>query len=325
MSKISIDNIVKSMDKAKETTGVLKFRPHEEILSLSILETNPYNDFAENDTPADIQELADDIKLNGLMHPLVINKIDGHFRLISGECRFRALQKLRYDNVRCTVYNDLPLACELRMLYAANLKVRTYTPAERIKYYEKLKELLTAQKAVGEYDGPIQSSIAGMMGVSDRQVRKYERISENLGEDDKEKLAQGEISVEQAYRIAQGKPKKTEKSVAISATTGSEVEQTSIPKPAKTGSTSGFTKNPKESAPPEKEKKIVQSAVSQDHKADVTNVYTDAWTQLRKLYRLFHYSENAEVANKLHGIILKLNDVMESEGFRLGGSESADE
>ena len=84
-----------SVAQAKETTDTLQFRPHGAILSLSVIEPNKDNVFAENDGFADIEELAEDIKLNGLMHPIVVNKSGGHFRLISGERRFRALQKLR--------------------------------------------------------------------------------------------------------------------------------------------------------------------------------------------------------------------------------------
>lgn len=197
---------MKSVSKAKDTTDALKFRPHEEILPLSSIELSKDNDFALNDTPEEIQELAESIRINGLMHPLVINRVDGVNRLISGERRCKALWILGYDNIRCTVYNDISYAAEIRMLYEANLKSRSYTAAEKLQFYEKLKNILLEQKEKGEYEGPIQMGVAKLMGITDRQARKYDRISQNLGEEDKQRLSQGQISVNEAYEKVKEPP-----------------------------------------------------------------------------------------------------------------------
>ena len=199
MGKISLENIMKSVGEAKAKTETLKFRPHEEILPLAKLNPNSCNKFAEKDTEDEIKALADDISINGLMHPIVVNKVEGIYRIISGERRFKALKMLNYENIRCSVYDGIGQAAEMRMLYAANLQARQYTAAERLQYYEQLKEILTEQKEKGDYDGPIEAGIASLMGVSDRQARKYKSISENLNAEDKEKLSKGELSVEKAY------------------------------------------------------------------------------------------------------------------------------
>jgi ParB family chromosome partitioning protein len=430
--KFSVDNILKSVSQAKETTNALKFKPYQEILPMSEIQPHPENEFAEDDSPADIQDMAENIKQNGLINPLTVNKVDGKYLLLSGECRFRALQLIGYDHVRCTIYTNLSRADELRILYAANLKVRSYSTTQRLRYYEKLKDILTQEKAAGKYDGPIQSQIAEIMGVSDRQVRKYERISENLGDDDKKLMATGEISVDQAYQMAQEKPNQTGHSTNVESTeqnttgsaSGSDVDmsfwepylkesillsggrrseilafyrkQSRTPSEASlflkktfgNGGSSGWNysdgnvggydsygkkfkvevekkakdgaKNIKrycsefswsqiekivrqmimdgtfdvpkpeklvnhfEQAPDTQQPKVSYQAVSvSKENIAIGNSYTDAWTDLRKLRKIFALSaDKKEIADKLHAIIIELNDTMEGAGYRLDSSKA---
>lgn len=321
MPKFSLQNIEDSVKQAQSTTNALKFKPYQENIPMAEIVPHPENNFAENDTPADIQEMAEDIKLNGLINPLTVHKVNGKYRLLSGERRFRALQLLGWTYVRSTVYVDLTPAEELRILFAANLKARTYTAAQRMQYYEVLRDRLAKQKELGQYDGPLQMDIAETMGVSDRQVRKYERISENLSADEKKRIAQGEISVDAAYQLAQKK------------NNGKKKKESDTGREAKTGSASGFVAPKTAEAHDESrlsdaddrrtgESKPDANAVqggTDDRHEEICGAYAEAWRSVRKLRRYFALdTSGTDVANQLHSVIMELSSVMEAAGYQLG-------
>ena len=55
-----------------------------------------------------IQELADDIKQNGLINPpVVIAETDGTFTLLAGERRLRAMRSLGYRQVEVRTWGSL--------------------------------------------------------------------------------------------------------------------------------------------------------------------------------------------------------------------------
>lgn len=80
----------------------------------------------------EIEELAESINENGLMHNLVVRKKDdGTYEIISGERRYRALKSLGYEKIPCQVKENLSdLDAEL-MLIQANAEQRELTPSEK--------------------------------------------------------------------------------------------------------------------------------------------------------------------------------------------------
>lgn len=208
MGKMSAINIMDAMKKAKQKTDTLKFAPHPEDLPLASLQPNPHNTFAEQDDTASIEDMRAGIERIGLINPLAVNHTGGKYYILSGERRYHALVEInrenpeKYSYIRCSVYENLSFAEEMQVLYEANLKVRHYDAAQRLKYFQQLKDTLTAEKAAGRYDGPIQADIAAIMGVTDRQVRKYDQINGELDDTEKQQIAAGKISVDAAAKVA---------------------------------------------------------------------------------------------------------------------------
>jgi ParB family transcriptional regulator, chromosome partitioning protein len=50
-----------------------------------------------------IYELAQSIRENGLIQPIVVRKVDNHYEIIAGERRYRAMQMLGYTTVTALV------------------------------------------------------------------------------------------------------------------------------------------------------------------------------------------------------------------------------
>ena len=57
--------------------------------------------------PVQIEELAASIRERGLIQPLVVRKVDGHYELIAGERRLRAITSLGQTTVKVVVQQHL--------------------------------------------------------------------------------------------------------------------------------------------------------------------------------------------------------------------------
>lgn len=104
----------------------------------------------------DIESLAEDIKLNGLNHNLVVRKLDNDmYELISGERRYTALSKLvnegnkEFNLVPCKVIESNDIDSEI-ILIQANAQSRELTEVEKLTQVERLQELYKIKKKNGE-------------------------------------------------------------------------------------------------------------------------------------------------------------------------------
>lgn len=100
----------KELDKRKNITKKLGYCPSESKLLL-MSEIKIRNDFEyprtnhrNNDGEAEINNLAADIQLNGLIHPLIVNKEGSEYVLVAGGRRLSALKKLGSTHVPVSVF-----------------------------------------------------------------------------------------------------------------------------------------------------------------------------------------------------------------------------
>ena len=156
----------------------------------------------------DIDDLAEDIKINGLNHNLVVRPCnDGTYELISGERRFTALSKLvleghkQFINIPCKVVELNDIDAEI-VLIQANAQTRELSESEKLKQVNRLQELYKTKKAKGEPVGRIREAIAKDLNLSTTQVGRYERINNNLIPELKELLEQGNLSTSNASEFS---------------------------------------------------------------------------------------------------------------------------
>lgn len=203
MKALNFDGISSSIetirDAAKESSSIGR----SELIDVSLISFAKKNTYASEDTDESIQELADQIEEVGLLKPLGVVKEGCRYRLFDGERRFRAVtEKLHYTKVPCTVFEGVSSLRAQLMLHIANGS-RSYSPAKRLQLYEEYHELLQEMKEAGEFTGGVQKGIADLLGVSDRQVRTYRNMSENLTNEEKEAVSQGKLDFGEAQRTAQ--------------------------------------------------------------------------------------------------------------------------
>lgn len=121
-----------------------------------------------------IQELADDIKENGLINPPVITP--DTYELITGERRIRAMKLLGYEQIEVRPMAVKDAEHQLNLEISENEARKDFSKAERIDYARRLEriESLKAEKRMkaGKHN-PCQ--------ISDKGKRTDEFVSEKLG------------------------------------------------------------------------------------------------------------------------------------------------
>lgn len=156
-----------------------------------------------------VEELAEDIKMNGLNHNLVVRKLDnGKYELISGERRYTALTKLVEEGnkifalVPCKVIEANDIDSEI-ILIQANAQTRELTEIEKLEQVKRLTELYRTKKKNGEkVPGKIREIIANDLKLSPTQVGRYERINKNLIPELKEILENGNLTIANASEFS---------------------------------------------------------------------------------------------------------------------------
>lgn len=214
---IDVNGMFAKLSQVKEVTEKLANTSRSELIETDLIfpsKDNPYN---RQDTPEIISQLAATIEAIGLIHPLTVRKInDDYYEIISGERRYKAIKTLGWKKIPCTVYDNLSDDKAQLMLHVANLETREYTPGEKLQFYPATEECIKKLISSGEYTGTLQQGIAEMLKISDRQVRKYKQILENLDEAEHEKIIKGDESINTAYKKAveekEAKSEKNEKS-----------------------------------------------------------------------------------------------------------------
>ncbi|MEG0617132.1 MAG: ParB N-terminal domain-containing protein [Oscillospiraceae bacterium] len=100
----------------------------------------------------EIEELAEDIELNGLMHNLVLRKLENDtFEIISGERRFSAYKLLneklgdKYRMIPAKIDNADDLDAEEKLI-RANQSTRVCSPAETFQAVERLTQIYTKKR-----------------------------------------------------------------------------------------------------------------------------------------------------------------------------------
>ena len=114
-----------------------------------------------------IQELAASIRERGLIQPLVVRKVDGHFELIAGERRLRAVTSLGHTTVKVVVHEatDQEVA-ELALI--ENLQRADLTPLEEAEQYRLLQEKFgMKQETIAQHVGKSRAVVANMVRLLD--------------------------------------------------------------------------------------------------------------------------------------------------------------
>ena len=203
LSEGMLNQVSQNVKKANEIEAKNNF--NVQYIDIKDIERNKKN-FYEI---VNVDELAEDIKMNGLKHNLVVRKLDnGKYELISGERRYTALTQLVEQGneifalVPCKVIEANDIDSEI-ILIQANAQTRELTEIEKLEQVKRLTELYKTKKKNGEkVPGKIREIIANDLKLSPTQVGRYERINKNLIPELKEILENGNLTIANASEFS---------------------------------------------------------------------------------------------------------------------------
>lgn len=155
------------------------------MIKIADIETNAENFYSL----PDIEDLAEDIDRQGLIHSLAVAKISSEkYKLISGHRRLTAIKlliengKWNNETVPCYVITAKKSDAEMNLdLIMLNHTQRKYSDSDIFKEHEELKKIFSQLEADGvEIKGRLREKIAKAMHVSSAQIGKIENIKNKI-------------------------------------------------------------------------------------------------------------------------------------------------
>lgn len=110
--------------------------------------------------PAKIEVLADSIKAEGLLQPIVLRVMPkGGYQIIAGEHRWRAYQKLKLQTIAAKIYRDQSELDATKKKVAENALRVELTAIEKAKRYQELQSLGASQAEIGVTCGGLSQPV----------------------------------------------------------------------------------------------------------------------------------------------------------------------
>ena len=131
-------------------------------IAVALVEPSPYQprrDFR----PEQIQELADSIRAEGLLQPIVVRAAGGTYQLIAGERRWRAFQQLKLKTIPARVV-QASNASAATMTLIENLQREGLNPVEEAHGFASLlRDFDLTQEQVAERVGKGRATVANSL------------------------------------------------------------------------------------------------------------------------------------------------------------------
>lgn len=157
-------------------------------LALSAIQVNPYQ-ARTIWNEEDLRELADSIKANGVVQPIIVRPHQGGYQLIAGERRFRAAEMVGLSTIPAVV-REVTDEQLFEWSLVENIHRRDLNPIERAKAY---------QHYLGAFS-LTQSEAAERLGEDRSVIANYLRLLD-LPEELKQMLVDGRLSMGHARAI----------------------------------------------------------------------------------------------------------------------------
>ena len=142
-----------------------------------------------------------------LQYPIGVTlETGGRYRVFLGAYRFWYLREcLHWTKTPCYVYKikrQIRDPRERRRREIHRRQQAAESPRIRLQLYENYYKLLKGMKDAGEIKGGLQTRLMQLLGVSERTVRIYKQLSEQLTGREKQRLMRGKLPFVQARAIA---------------------------------------------------------------------------------------------------------------------------
>jgi ParB family chromosome partitioning protein len=137
-------------------------RPRAQELDIDLLVPNPRQPRLQMDD-AKLEELAQSIRANGVIQPIVVRKAGDHYEIVAGERRWRASQRAGLLKVPVAV-REVPDDKLLEVALIENIQRENLSPIEEAQAYRRLTdELAMSQEAIATQVGKDRATVANYM------------------------------------------------------------------------------------------------------------------------------------------------------------------
>ncbi len=141
-------------------------RDGERIEKIKIIDIEPNrNQPRRNFDMEAIEELAESIKIYGVIQPIIVTKKDEYYEIVAGERRWRASKKAGLTEIPCIIRNDDERKSK-EIALIENIQREDLNPIEKAKGFKQL---------IDEY-GLKQQELADIMGMNRSTVTNCLRI-----------------------------------------------------------------------------------------------------------------------------------------------------
>lgn len=135
--------------------------PEREV-PIQRVRVNPFQPRRRFDDDA-LDDLAESIRRNGLLQPLIVRPVGDAYEIVAGERRWRALKRLGHDRVPIIV-RELSDDQMLVLALVENLQRENLSPLEEAAGYRQLiEEFDLTQEEVGRHVGRDRSTVANAL------------------------------------------------------------------------------------------------------------------------------------------------------------------
>ncbi|RDY30170.1 ParB/RepB/Spo0J family partition protein [Lachnotalea glycerini] len=227
MPDFNVLNLMNSISKASIETNVDEYT--EILLDLDDIVPSKENFYSQEN----IEELASAIEAAELQQPLVLGRVNGKYRLISGHRRRLALLKLvesgkeQFKKVQCR-YKDMTETFLQFSLLVGNAYTRELNDYEKVEQTKQLREVIMKLKQEGiEIKGEIRNYIAGIMNESPTKIAQIDVINKKATEEVKEQFKEGNLNFTATYEASK-LGKEEQKELAEKAAAGEDIKANEI-------------------------------------------------------------------------------------------------
>jgi ParB family chromosome partitioning protein len=173
-----------------------------------------------------ISELAEDIRINGLLNPITVMALDGGaYQLLAGLRRLRAIESLGLAEIDVNIVFPADAEATLRIEISENEQREDFTYSEKMDYARLLEEIerikALERKSIGgkggiseDVDGrphleqgKSRDAVGAKIGMSGRQYERAKYIADKIPPEVIDQLDNGERSISGVYKDLKTKEK----------------------------------------------------------------------------------------------------------------------
>jgi ParB family chromosome partitioning protein len=155
------------------------WEPHESTLQIPVeaIQPNPLQPRRVFEDHR-LEELAQSIRTNGIIQPLVVRLVDGNYQLVAGERRWRAAKLAKVDSVPVVV-REIPEDRLLEITLIENIQREDLNPMETAGAFARLSaELNLNAEQIGLRTGKDRSTVINLMRLLQLPADLQQLISE---------------------------------------------------------------------------------------------------------------------------------------------------